>query len=70
MISGGRGAELDLSLELYGRCKQVTFCMLPGFRDIMEELVDDQKGTADRVKMVRRWCAQLQTMGSALGAAG
>ena len=52
MISEGRDAELDLSMKLCDRCKQVTFCMLPGFRGIMKEPVDDQKRTADRIKMV------------------
>ena len=46
------GADLDLSLKLYDRCKQVTFCMLPEFRAIMKELVDDQKRTANRIRMV------------------
>ena len=31
MVSEGRDADLDLSLKLYGRCEQVTFCMLPEF---------------------------------------
>ena len=52
MISEGKDADLDLSLKLYDRCKQVTFCMLPEFRAIMKELVDDQKRTANRIRMV------------------
>ena len=52
MISEGNDADLDLSLRRYDRCRQVTFYMLPGFRSIMKELVDDQKRTADRIKMV------------------